>query len=663
MDGASVTAAQGVEGSAVTKGKYGVPLERSDYLELPPHPDHCTEDGFSRWLEQHRGERLAADLFTGAGGLSLGIQAAGWTMAAGVDFDERALETHAHNFSGLSLPMDLGNPDARDRLVDLLTEAKIDLVAGGPPCQPFSRAGRSKIRDLVRNHGRDPQDHRKQLWQAYLDVVTRVQPRAVLMENVPDMGLGDDFAVVRIIEEKLEDLGYATQVRLVDAWHYGVPQHRKRLILLARNDIERFDWQPRAERDITLRDAIFDLPRFEVEAKERVGARELPYQNPQEPSDFVAMMREGAPEDVIHDHMTRRVREDDLQIFAGMTSTTLYPDIPAELRRYRADNFTDKYKRLDWNERSRSITAHIAKDGYWYIHPEDNRTLTVREAARIQTFPDRFRFAGTRSDAFRQIGNAVPPLLGRAAASAVAPVDGTGQRQELRPHWREVRQKLGDWAQAAREGENWYQYPGPEMRAPQAAIMALLSGSRLKANELRGIMETVKGKKGLTTRLFEQLLRQAPTAPAREKLSRLKPLVDDRYAWRDDNQHGVPDALGFKPAEEALYTLLLGDQDLLLITQGVLRVGARVNDSEADRTNKLTDGRVNLIRLVGAGTNASLRMAALRVIGNDYCTAKKPHCSLPGRQCPLLKHCVGKPAEDDLYSVTFGDESIEAEQP
>ncbi|WP_338419916.1 DNA cytosine methyltransferase [Streptomyces klenkii] len=251
------------------------------------------------------------DLFSGAGGLSLGIERAGWTVAAGVDYNERALETHAANFSGLSLHMDLGNPENRDRLVGLLLNAKVDLVAGGPPCQPFSRAGRSKIRDLVRNHGRDPQDHRKQLWRAYLDVVTRVRPRAVLMENVPDMGLGDDFAVVRIIEEKLEDLGYATQLRLVDAWQYGVPQHRKRLILLARNDVERFDWPPMQEQFVSLRDAIFDLPKLNFKPRQRVGDRELSYREPKQLSSFARLMRQGAEIDVIHDHMTRRVREDD----------------------------------------------------------------------------------------------------------------------------------------------------------------------------------------------------------------------------------------------------------------------------------------------------------------------------------------------------------------
>ena len=102
-----------------------------------------------------------------------------------------------------------------------------------------------------------------------------------------------------------------------------------------------------------------------------------------------------------------------------MGAKTLYSDLPEHLRRYRADIFDDKYKRLEENGLSRTITAHIAKDGYWYIHPRDNRTLTVREAARLQTFPDRYRFAGPPSAAFRQIGNAVPPFVGEQLGIAI----------------------------------------------------------------------------------------------------------------------------------------------------------------------------------------------------------------------------------------------------
>ncbi|MER6626291.1 DNA cytosine methyltransferase, partial [Streptomyces sp. NPDC000931] len=369
------------------KNEYGVPLERSDYLKLPPHEQSCAPADFTRWLADVGGSRrLAVDLFSGAGGLSLGLETAGWLVAAAVDIDQRALETHSANFPGMSLPMDIGDPAERDRLIGILKPAEIDLVAGGPPCQPFSRAGRSKIRSLVEHHGRDPEDRRKELWSAYLDVVKRIRPRAVLMENVPDMGLGDDFFVVRTIEQQLEELGYATQVSLVDAWRYGVPQHRKRLILLARNDVEDFRWQDTQPERTTLGEAIGDLPVIDVRPRERVGQRELQYSEDGVTSAFSKEMRTGAPHGIVWDHMTRRVRRDDYRIFSKMTSKTLYSDIEKSLRRYDADQFTDKYKKLDWSDVSRTITAHIAKDGYWYIHPEQNRTLTVREAARIQTF-------------------------------------------------------------------------------------------------------------------------------------------------------------------------------------------------------------------------------------------------------------------------------------
>ena len=128
---------------------------------------------------------------------------------------------------------------------------------------------------------------------------------------------------------------------------------------------------------------------------------------------------DGDNADRVYDQITRPVREDDKIAFEHMDAKTRYSDLPEELRRYRADIFDDKYKRLEENGLSRTITAHIAKDGYWYIHPRDNRTLTVREAARLQTFPDRYRFAGPPSAAFRQIGNAVPPFLGEQLGMAI----------------------------------------------------------------------------------------------------------------------------------------------------------------------------------------------------------------------------------------------------
>ncbi|MEU3390415.1 DNA cytosine methyltransferase [Streptomyces albidoflavus] len=648
------------EGCAVKGSGYGVPLERSDYLKLAPHEDSCAPADFQEWLEGFgKGKRLAVDLFSGAGGLSFGVERAGWTTAAAVDFDERALETHRANFPGLSLHMDLGDPEERDRLVEILTPADIDLVAGGPPCQPFSRAGRNKIRDLVKNHGRDPEDRRKELWSAYLDIVKRIRPRVVLMENVPDMGLHDDFFVIRTIEEELEELGYATQVRLVDAWNYGVPQHRKRLILLARRDVADFSWRDPDQEPTSLRDAIGDLPELDVVATERVGGREMSYRKPRSLPPFAEMMREDAPRGRVWDHMTRRVRKDDHRIFELMESKTKYSDLHKLLKteeekayqRYSADKYTDKYKKLDWGQLSRTITAHIAKDGYWYIHPEQLRTLTVREAARVQTFPDKFRFAGTRSDAFRQIGNAVPPLLGEAAAEVLRPVDGTsGETEGLQPHWREVRSALTEWAERRRDGADWYQLPRErdgERVSLHAAVVAILSGAKIKPAAMAELMDTVRGSKRLTATLFQRLLEAAPTVPARSRLDRLTPLVDKPYSWRWDKRLDIPEKLGMKPSEKSLYLLLIGE-DLMLVGQGTLRVAARMNGFEADHPNRLSEGRVNLVKLVGAGKDAPLRMGAIRLIGSDLCRDVGPVCS----DCPLIAYCPRRKARpDDLLTL------------
>ncbi|AYV28983.1 Modification methylase AplI [Streptomyces sp. ADI95-16] len=642
---------------------YGVPLERSDYLKLKRNRNSCKPEHFAKWLDGFgAGRRLAVDLFSGAGGLSLGLQRAGWTVAAAVDFDERALETHAANFPGMSLHMDLGSPDERDRLEKLLEPAKgkIDLVAGGPPCQPFSRAGRSKIRSLVDHHGRDPHDRRKELWSAYLDVVKRLEPRAVLMENVPDMGLGDDFFVVRTIEEQLEELGYATQVRLVDAWRYGVPQHRKRLILLARKDVDRFEWRQEVEEKnrTTLRDAIGDLPELTVVATERVGQRRLSYSKPEKQSAFAKDMRKRAQQDVIWDHMTRRVRKDDWEIFDGMDSKTLYSDIDPDLQRYKANHFTDKYKKLDWGDLSRSITAHIAKDGYWYIHPEQNRTLTVREAARVQTFPDRFRFAGTRSDAFRQIGNAVPPLLGEAAAQALLPsVEDQKESGGLQPHWRTVRQDLTTWAEQRRAGDDWYQLP--KLTPLHAAVVAILSGTRIQPDQLLEIVEVIKDRTTLTRSALQALVEAAPTQAARSRIDRLAVVAGKPSAWDEQKWEELPGRLKMKPGEASLYRLLV-DEDLLWVGQGALRVAARLNDTDSHRTNRLSDGRVNLVKLVGAGENAPLRMAALRLIGNTLCRARQPLCE----ECPLSKYCAGRDsASEDLFTDALSGTHGRASQP
>jgi len=612
---------------------YGVKLHRSDILRLSAHSGACTDETFAEWcqLRIDSGHRLAVDLFAGAGGLSLGLEQAGWTVAASVDHDAPALETHHANFPGLALDADLGSAEGVDRVVSVLRQATIDLIAGGPPCQPFSRAGRSKIRSLVEAGTRDPDDRRRELWRAFLDVVLKVRPRAALMENVPDMALGDDFQIVRMIVDALEDVGYHTQVRLVDASKCGVPQHRKRLIVLARRDVATFSW-PDEQPQVSLRDAIGDLPALPDDYP--VGARRLQYQEPPEIPEFAALMRKSADNGVVWDHMTRPVRPDDHDVFRRMDSRTLYSEIPAYLRRYKADTFDDKYKRLDWNDLSRSITAHIAKDGYWYIHPEQHRTLTVREAARIQTFPDHYRFAGTRSDAFRQIGNAVPPRLGEAAAKALAPEVKPAASPTADPmsRWYAARRHLAGWARMQRLGSYWFAFPGPDVTPAVAVVVALLSSGRARLSDVAGALRLIRGFDKLSGRDVSELVDSLAGLRSAQQLIRLRGITRKHKVWNEPEE--LAERLQLLPGETALLRLLSG-HDLMLTSQTSLRVAARVAGSASDRVNRLSDGRVDLARLVGATNEAPLRMAALRVIGLTLCFPTEPRCD----GCPLAQWC------------------------
>lgn len=622
-----------LEKGASGLGKYGVRLMRSDNLALPRHPHGCNHENFASWTAEriNGGARLAVDLFSGAGGLSLGVEEAGWTVAAAVDNDPKSILTHQYNFAGLALRTDLGDPSARRDLVRLLQKApQIDLVVGGPPCQPFSRAGLSKIRSLVRDGVRDENDERRELWQVFLDVALKLKPRAVLMENVPDMALGDNYRAVRTMVDRLERNGYYTDLRLVDAWNFGVPQHRKRLILLARNDVGRFHWQDKTATRTTLRQAIGDLP----EPDGPVGSRETPYVEPEDLSDFARHLRQGAPDDIVWDHMTRAVRDDDREIFDMMDSTTLYSAIPERLRRYSADIFDDKYKRLDWADISRSITAHIAKDGYWYIHPDQPRTLSVREAARIQTFPDRFRFAGTRSDAFRQIGNAVPPLLGTTAALALAV-----QPEDVRPRRRsyplkDARAALTAWAASCRKTDEWFMVPGEGTTVPVALLSALLTTRPRARTATNRALEQVRGRHSLDREALLSVEMALPTPAARRTVRRLEPLADDPTSWSRPPEE-IAQLAGLQPAERDTFLVLCG-LDVMLDSQAARRVASRFSGSESSSRLKLTDGRTDLARLMGAGDDAARRIAALRLIGSSVCREAGPIC----HGCPLANWCA-----------------------
>jgi DNA (cytosine-5)-methyltransferase 1 len=631
------------EGGAPRRGTYGVKLVRGPFVRLAPHPQACADDEeFLRFAEEcrARGERLAADLFSGAGGLSLGLTEAGFRVVLAADLDPEAVETHRHHNPGLTLDCDLSQTANVERIAGLMKAAGVELLAGGPPCQPFSRAGRSLIRHQVRHGLRPAHDERRDLWRSFLEVIQLARPAAVIMENVPDMALDREMFILRTMVHELESVGYAVEERVVDTTRYGVPQFRQRLILVALRDGIAFDWPGEVPDRVSVWNAISDLPEVEGGWRPEGGADGwCDYQGPM--TSFQRKMRQGvAPQDAakVFDHITRPVREDDERAFDMMDASTRYSDLPADVKRYRDDIFDDKYKRLDEDDHSRTITAHIAKDGYWYIHPRQNRTLTVREAARLQTFPDWFRFAGPPSAAFRQIGNAVPPALGAELGRAV--MTALDARRPAPYRTQDVAEALATWFDALenpalpwlRARTRW-QVISAEMLLDRAApdqvrfLWPLLARWEQPRDTVAGGDELIEmgswiQREHRSRRLLE-LARSLAPCPER--------LDDD----------GIGSLQGVEASVRDLAVLAVatrGEDDAeepVLVTKGIPRVAARFTGEHPERSNRMTAGRLAVARMIGDGANARRAHLGLVELAVSVCRPAEPACP----RCPLNTVC------------------------
>jgi len=643
---------EGASPAGAKRGKYGVRLIRGPFVQLPSHPEECAEEGFVDYAARLReqGHRLAADLFSGAGGLSLGLEDAGYRVILGIDRDKEATETHRHHFGGLTLDWDLGKPEHIYRVAELMKAVDIELLAGGPPCQPFSRAGRSKIRHRILNGFDDPSEERRDLWRSFLEVVTIAQPRAVLMENVPDMALDKDMFILRTMVHELESIGYAVEERVVDTSQYGVPQFRQRLILVALRDGIHFDWPvPQPDR-VTVWNAIGDLPSVEGGWRPEGGAEGwAPYEEPSAGlNSFQLRMRRGMDGELaerVYDQITRPVREDDKIAFSKMDAKTLYSDLPDELKRYRDDIFDDKYKRLDENDLSRTITAHIAKDGYWYIHPRDARTLTVREAARLQTFPDRYRFAGPPSAAFRQIGNAVPPFLGENLGKAIQA--SLESNEPAGPSTLDTGKALADWFRSRSITELTL----PWLRASTRwqVIVGEVFAERLTVKQLRMIWPLIARWEQPADTLVAEAKDLKEIAGWLNRASRAERLLQITRRLADiptalDGDQAIRQALELNESVADLAVLAVpsnkDDDDAeepVLVGRGVLRVAARfTGENTLERKNRMTDGRLAVARMIGYGDKARDAHLALIEIAASICRPESRSCHV----CPLAATCI-----------------------
>lgn len=373
------------------------------------------------------------DLFAGAGGLAVGFRQAGWCIASGTDMDAGASETFRLNFPEASF---FEGPISGVSVRDMLSEASVgvgelDCLIGGPPCQSFSH----------NNHKRNAVDDRARLFEHYLSIVKDMRPKTIVMENVPGILSIDGGSVVEEITSGLKDLGYSEPcVRILSAEQFGTPQVRRRAFIVASRIGPSTEllptathWSPRfkhvgypknrpdgaTKRPVTVWQAIGDLPPLDGGS----GLQEWPRDWKCATSTFQRKAQKGAP--VIFNHIGHVLTEVNLARVVHIPQGGNWRDVPRELlpagmRRAKLTDHTKRYGRLHKDGFASTILTKC--DPHWgaYIHPTEDRTITVREAARLQGFPDSFRFAGNKiGPQYVQVGNAVPVPLAFAIGQAV----------------------------------------------------------------------------------------------------------------------------------------------------------------------------------------------------------------------------------------------------
>lgn len=394
------------------------------------------------------------DLFVGCGGLSEGFeQSRKYKMIGAVEWEPspvKELRNHLKNRWGIQdseervLQFDIQRTEElfngwKDKkfgeskgLDALVGNRQLDVIIGGPPCQAYSVAGR--IRD---EHGMR-EDYRNYLFESYLKVVQHYKPRVFVFENVPGIlsaKPGDgSVRIIDLIQKAFADAGYAVLPDLsnaiIDMTEYGVPQNRKRIIILG---VSKEHYGDKAEAMVEKFYSSY-LPEYKIEKKATVrdAMGDLPKLRPlDEPISYLGRkLSHSVSDPLINGHISRFHNKRDIELFkfleediasgrmkytSAKSLKTLYTKLTGKTSNVH------KYYVLRWDEPSNLIPAHLFKDGLRHIHPdpEQARTITVREAARLQTFPDDYYFNCSQTDAFKMIGNAVPPLFAKKVAYAI----------------------------------------------------------------------------------------------------------------------------------------------------------------------------------------------------------------------------------------------------
>ena len=394
------------------------------------------------------------DLFAGCGGLMDGFEQSGhydtiaaveWEKAPCRNLEKRLKEKWRYKdadqrvlrfdiqrteelFEGWNEDPDYGSSVGLDKLINAADG--IDVIIGGPPCQAYSIAGR--VRD--ENGMRD--DYRNYLFESYIKVLERYQPKAFIFENVPGIlsAKPGDRNIIEIIQESFDEAGYCLlpdlSEAIIDFTEYGVPQNRKRIIIFG----VKKDYFGEKAAEIVKQFYETNLPKYKIKKKKTVqeAIGDLPKLYPVAEDIKIngTRTRHSLPQPEVPNHIARWQSDRDVGIFKLLTEDIEsgrceYTSIEALKQLYTdvtgKESNVHKYHVIRWDEPSNLIPAHLYKDGLRHIHPDSTqqRTLTVREAARLQTFPDDYIFDGSNMELYKMIGNAVPPQFAKCCANAV----------------------------------------------------------------------------------------------------------------------------------------------------------------------------------------------------------------------------------------------------
>lgn len=298
-----------------------------------------------------------------------------------------------------------------------LNDKKVDLIIGGPPCQAYSLLGR--------HHDNIENDPRNKLYIQYGRFLKKYEPKAFVFENVPGLLSANKGQHFKNLKAYFRKIGYEVHHDTLNAADYGVLQARKRIIIVGwkKNNDFGFPEIKKVIEEFTVNDIFQDLPKLKPGDAMQVAKYTIPK------NEYLQKFELRNGVDFVTQHISRPHNDRDLKIYKTAIKKwnkneerLKYPDLPQELKTHKNEtSFTDRYKVVNGNGVSHTVVAHIAKDGHYYIHPDASqcRSISVREAARLQSFPDDFFFEGSRSAAFKQIGNAVPPLMANAIAKSI----------------------------------------------------------------------------------------------------------------------------------------------------------------------------------------------------------------------------------------------------